>query len=110
MCDSSCVLFEEDRDNVNSGTSRQPPNHDAVAALLPYSLPAVTLEDDEDMSPLDHAIISNASWKTLKMLQSAQGMMLLTAGLQSFIRTAIALTNGDSSRSIKKIRRVSERD
>jgi hypothetical protein len=90
---------------------RQPPNHDAVVALLPYSLCAVTLEDDEDMSPLDHAIISDASWKTLKMLQSAQGMMLLTAGLQSFIRTAIALKpNGDSSRSIKKIRRVSERD
>ena len=96
MCDSSCVHFEEDRDNVNSGTSRQPPNHDAVAALLPYSLPAVTLEDDEDMSPLDHAIISNASWKTLKMLQSAQGMMLLTAGLQSFITAATALKpNGD---------------
>jgi ankyrin repeat protein len=62
-CDSSCVLFESD--SHESGIiPRQPPNHEAERSCY-----AVTLEDDEDMTPLEHAIQSNASMETVKLLQ-----------------------------------------
>jgi len=48
-CDSSCVLFEEDHENDKGNTSKQPPNHESVAALLSYSIHAATLEDDEEL-------------------------------------------------------------
>eukprot|EP00985_Skeletonema_marinoi_P017667 scaffold9743_cov190-Skeletonema_marinoi.AAC.3 len=69
LCDSSCVLFEEDHHNDND--SKRTPDHEAVVALLSYSIHAATLEDDEEMSPLEHSIISGASLKTVKLLQSA---------------------------------------
>ena len=68
-CDSSCVLFQEDHDRNN--TSHPPPNHVAIATLLSYSIHATTLEDYEEMSPLEHAIMSDASIETVKLLQSA---------------------------------------
>ncbi|KAL7448154.1 hypothetical protein ACHAWC_000398 [Mediolabrus comicus] len=67
-CDSSCVLFQEDHDRNNTSQS---PNHEAIATLLSYSIHATTLEDDEAMSPLEHAIMSDASIETVKLLQSA---------------------------------------
>jgi ankyrin repeat protein len=70
-CDSSCVLFEEDHDNHGNGTSKPPPNHEAVAALLSYSIHAATLKDDEDMTPLEHAIMSQASSQTVELLEMA---------------------------------------
>ena len=91
-CDSSCVLFEEDRSDDDKDDTRmhddhEPPNHDVVAVLLLHSVHAVTLEDDEDMTPLEHAIMSNASTETVKLLQKkTQEAMQLTCegeGLQS---------------------------
>ena len=74
-CDSSCVLFEDqvDIDENDASTSNQEsaPNHKSIVALLSVSLHATTLEDDEEMSPLEHAIMSNASLKTVKLLQAA---------------------------------------
>ena len=71
-CDSSCVLFVDDHhDKVENDTSKQPPNHESVAVLLSYSIHAATLEDDEEMTPLEHAIMSDSSIKTVKLLQSA---------------------------------------
>ena len=75
-CDSSCVLFEDQNDNVDendASTSNQESalNHKSIIALLSISLHATTLEDDEEMSPLEHAIMSNASLKTVKLLQAA---------------------------------------
>jgi ankyrin repeat protein len=85
-CDSSCVLFEEDHENDKGNTSKQPPNHESVAALLSYSIHAATLEDDEEMSPLEHAIMSGASLETVKLLQSATSKgMQLKEGSQSFL-------------------------
>ncbi|KAL7496403.1 hypothetical protein ACHAWT_004657 [Skeletonema menzelii] len=77
-CDSSCVLFEEDYHNE----SKKPPDHAAVMALLSSSTHAATLEDSEEMSPLEHAIISGASLKTVKLLQFAtsKGMQLTYLG------------------------------
>jgi len=104
------VLFEEDNDD-EIDTSRQPPNHVAVAALLSYSLRSATLEDDEGMTPLDYATKSDASMKTVKLLQSAarKGMQL-NAGLQSFITATKCLQDSMPQvvvRPSKKIRRVS---
>jgi ankyrin repeat protein len=84
-CDSSCVLFEDDF--IERGSiPRQPPNHEAVATLLSYSVHAVTLEDDEDMTPLEHAIQSDASMETVKLLQhETRQATQLNEGIQSFI-------------------------
>ncbi|KAK1735742.1 hypothetical protein QTG54_013448 [Skeletonema marinoi] len=68
-CDSSSVLFQDDHNN-ESATPR-PPCHDAICALLSESLAAATIEDADEMSPLEHAIMSNASLKTVKLLQNA---------------------------------------
>ncbi len=67
VCDSSCVLFEDDLfDNDNSI-----PSQEAVEVLLSYSFHAAILKDDEDMIPLEHAIMSNAKQKTVRLLQNA---------------------------------------
>ena len=85
-CDSSCVLFEDDDDDDENVTSKQPPNHESVAALLSYSIHAATLEDDEEMNPLEHAIMSNASFKTVRLLQNETiKAMELKAGSKSLI-------------------------
>ena len=78
-CDSSCVLFEDqidiDGENDASCASTQDeepvPSYESILALLSVSLHATTLEDDNEMSPLEHAIMSNASLKTVKLLQAA---------------------------------------
>ena len=96
LCDSSSVLFEEDLIDDR----QPPPTLDVVAALLSCSLYPVTLEDDEDMSPLEHAIMSNASIKTVKLLQVAtkKGMqlkkkLLKNEGKSSFVTTTTATTS-----------------
>lgn len=67
VCDSSCVLFEDDLfENDNSI-----PSHEAVEVLLSYSFHAAILKDDEDMIPLEHAILSNAELRTVRLLQNA---------------------------------------
>ena len=74
-CDSSCVLFEDQNDdddeNDASTSNQESPNHKSIVALLSISLHATTLEDEEEMSPLEHAIMSNASLKTVNLLQAA---------------------------------------
>ncbi len=110
LCDSSCVLFEED----NHSGSKQPPDYEAVLALLSYSIHAATLEDDEEMSPLEHAIISDASLETVKLLQSvtSKGMQLLN--LRSAITTTTSLqptvdfisSGVNTARPIKRYRRI----
>ena len=78
-CDSSCVLFEDQNDAAvddendasTSNQEQEPPNHKSIVALLSISLHATTLEDEEEMSPLEHAIMSNASLNTVKLLQTA---------------------------------------
>jgi hypothetical protein len=77
LCDSHSVMFEDDEDE--SYTPRQPPNHEAVAALVSFSIRSATLEDDEEMNPLEYAIMSDATLKTVQLLQSAtrRGMILM---------------------------------
>eukprot|EP00985_Skeletonema_marinoi_P003507 scaffold1505_cov146-Skeletonema_marinoi.AAC.21 len=88
-CDSSCVLFKDhnhNNDENDASTSNQPPNHESIRALLSYSIHAATLEDDEEMTPLEHAIMSDASLKTVKLLQTATSKgMQLKKGSKSFM-------------------------
>ncbi len=72
-CDSSCELFEEDEDNP---TPLTPPNHNSIQALLSESLKAVTIEDFDEINPIEYAIMSNASLKTVKLLQFSSSMCL----------------------------------
>ena len=65
-CDSSCELFE--------GDDVKPPRevcHGSVRALLSESLNAATIEDADEMNPLEYAIISDAEINTVKILQKA---------------------------------------
>ena len=111
VCDSSCVLFEEDHHN----DSNQPPDHEAVVALLSYSIHAVTLEDDEEMSPLEHSIISGASLKTVKLLQSATSKSTQLSHLRSLTAPTTSLqpkvecvsSSVSTERPLKRCRRIS---
>ncbi len=80
-CDSSSVLFEDDEeddddDGADEAAKPLPPCHDVICALLSESLAAATIEDVDEMSPLEHAIMSNASLKTVKLLQHAAAQHL----------------------------------
>ena len=69
-CDSSCELFEQDVVANESKTSREL-SYDSISALLSASLVAATMEDIDEMTPLEHAIMSGASMETIKLLQHA---------------------------------------
>jgi hypothetical protein len=71
-CDSSCVLFQRPL----SPQEQEPPDHDAICALLSESIRAATIECNEEMTPVEHAIMSGASIKTVKLLQSAASKYL----------------------------------
>eukprot|EP00985_Skeletonema_marinoi_P000418 scaffold146_cov146-Skeletonema_marinoi.AAC.2 len=115
-CDSSCVLFEDHNEDENENdASNQLPNHISITALLSYSFHAATLEDDEEMTPLEHAIMSDASLKTVKLLQAATSKGIqLKKGSQSFMTAMKSLqVQGDltpgnyiSSRPRKMARRM----
>lgn len=64
VCDSSCVLFEDDLFENDSI-----PSHEAVEVLLTYSFHAAILKDDEDMIPVEHP--SDAEQRTVRLLQNA---------------------------------------
>ncbi len=64
-CDTECVLFEGDQ------TPRAPPTIDVVKILLSGSLQSVLVEDEDEMNPIEYAIISDLSIKIVKLLQKA---------------------------------------
>ena len=64
-CDTECVLFEGDQ------AERAPPTIDVVRALLSGSLRSVLVEDEDEMSPIEYAIVSDANINVVKLLQKA---------------------------------------
>ena len=92
-CDSSSVLFEDDHNN-ECATPR-PPCHDAICALLSKSLAAATIEDADEMIPLEHAIMSNASLKTVKLLQNAAANHLQG--------TSMSMCPGPTTMSLRRV-------
>lgn len=65
-CNSSCKLFEGD-DQI----ARDPPSYEVVRALLLPSSDSVTLDDVNEMSPIEYAIVSNASLRVVRLLQKS---------------------------------------
>lgn len=115
-CDSSTGLFDDDEEKDNdqslvSSSSATPtneveratPSHDAIAAILSESMAAATIEDADEMSPVEHAIISGASLKTVKMLQAAAAKSLQSRSVPCYVRKVTE----DSFEMMNKRRRIS---
>ena len=63
-CDSTCELFAGDED-----CNRDPPTYEVLSTLIKAYPPAVTLQDNEEMSALEHAIMSDTPLEVVKYLQ-----------------------------------------
>eukprot|EP00985_Skeletonema_marinoi_P000060 scaffold20_cov147-Skeletonema_marinoi.AAC.3 len=74
-CDTSCELFEDDSNNKSP--SRAAPSHNSIRALLAVSLRPATMEDLDEMNPLEYAILSDACMKTVQLLQQAASLTLM---------------------------------
>ena len=68
-CDRYCNLFEDPHSDDSS--DGRDPSYDAIRALLSESLQATMLEDEDEMNPLEYAIMSDADIKVVKLLQKA---------------------------------------
>mmetsp|Transcript_8158 Transcript_8158/g.20070 ORF Transcript_8158/g.20070 Transcript_8158/m.20070 type:complete len:233 (+) Transcript_8158:94-792(+) len=64
-CDIDCRLFEGEPDR------RDPPSLQVVHALLSASIAPASMEDEDEMSPLEYAIFSDAEIRVVKLLQKA---------------------------------------
>mmetsp|Transcript_33345 Transcript_33345/g.50167 ORF Transcript_33345/g.50167 Transcript_33345/m.50167 type:complete len:217 (-) Transcript_33345:675-1325(-) len=82
VCDTSFILFSD------NDPSQKASQHEAVVALLSESSHASTIEDADEMSPLEHAIMCGASLKTVQLLQASA-----TKSLPSRARSATASPN-----------------
>ena len=67
-CDSTCDIFTGDED-----CTRDPLTYDVVSTLIKAYPTAVTLEDKEGTSALEHAILSDAPIDVVKLLQAITG-------------------------------------
>ncbi|KAK1734305.1 hypothetical protein QTG54_015072 [Skeletonema marinoi] len=95
VCDTTFVLFAD-----HDQKAPKQKHCEAIVALLSESLFASTIEDVDDMSPLEHAIMCGASLKTVKLLQASA-----TKSLRSRVRSASP--NPDPQPGTNKRRRVS---
>ena len=105
VCDTSFVLFADHEDGDDPSSTPQDQKapkqkHEAIITLLSESLFASTIEDADEMSPLEHAIMCGASLKTVKLLQASA-----TKSLRSRVRSASP--NPDPRPRTNKRRRVS---
>ena len=64
-CDSTCEIYTGDEQDC----PRDPPTYDVVSTLLKIYPTAVTLEDEEGTSALEHAIMSDAPIRVVNYLQ-----------------------------------------
>ena len=69
-CDRNCVLFEG---SVNSNDA---PRYDVVNSLLSVSPSSVTLEDADEMTAIEYALLSSGDLRVVKMLQRASQKVL----------------------------------
>lgn len=75
-CNGCCDLFEEEEgdnamsnDNMASTIRKNKPCLDTIRTLLNARPLAAVMEDQDGMTPLEHAIISDASLKVVEFLQ-----------------------------------------
>ncbi|KAK1734309.1 ankyrin repeat domain-containing protein [Skeletonema marinoi] len=105
VCDTTFVLFADHEDGDYPSSTPQDQKapkqkHEAIITLLSESLFASTIEDVDEMSPLEHAIMCGASLKTVKLLQASA-----TKSLRSRVRSASP--NPDPRPGTNKRRRAS---
>ena len=84
-CDASCELFEDDAD----GLPRGPPSLDNVKFLLAGSLDAATLEDVDEMNAVELAILSDAPYEVVELLQRATQKVLKRRSEDEFDRISL---------------------
>ncbi|KAL7540403.1 hypothetical protein ACHAXR_010078 [Thalassiosira sp. AJA248-18] len=65
-CDDTCEIFEGDGDS-----KRDPSSYEVVETLIRASPFSVPVEDTDDMSALEHAILSDANIQVVRLLQNA---------------------------------------
>ena len=70
-CDTSCNLFQEKEDTRQQRQQRNAPSHDIICALLSDSIAATVVEDKDGMNALECAILSDASFEVVTLLQNA---------------------------------------
>jgi hypothetical protein len=63
-CDSTCKLFAGDED-----CQRDSPTYEVLSTLIKAYPQAVTLQDNEEMSALEHAIMSDTPIEVVTYLQ-----------------------------------------
>ena len=69
-CDRTCVLFE------GSSNSNDAPRYDIVNSLLSVSPSSVIMEDSDEMTAIEYALLSSGDLKVVKMLQRASQKVL----------------------------------
>ena len=69
-CDRSCSILDEN-DTQSRPQQHDTPSYGAVRALLSESLSPALIEDEDGMSALEYAIISDASIEVVNLLQKA---------------------------------------
>ena len=68
LCDTSATLFAEEV-MPSTPQHKKELKHEAIVALLSESPNAAAIEDENEMSPLEHAIMCDAKMATVKLLQ-----------------------------------------
>lgn len=97
-CDTECVLFE------GSQPTREPPTVDIVRTLLSGSLKSVLIEDEDDMSPIEYAILSESDSQVVKLLQKAS--MTLRRRIAKTNKQAATKTSTTGSAPVKPLPRI----
>eukprot|EP01083_Nonionella_stella_P028597 78755_1 len=76
--DSNCELFEDNR-----GRHRGLVSYRSIGVLLSANLDSGVLEDEDGMSAIEYALLSNADMQTVRLIQkAAQKVMLIRKDLE----------------------------
>lgn len=92
-CDVNCELFQGDE-----GITREPPSFEVVSYLVRSSLESLLLEDEQGMSALECAIMSDADISIIKFLMQGtkrQCLLEQTPATSSVSKSARTQRRGD---------------
>lgn len=85
-------------------TPRAPPCIDTVKVLLSGSLQAVLVEDEDEMNPIEYAIVSNLNIRIVRQLQKSS-MIIRIKGAE--VKKTIKEVNVASKSSMKEDKAIS---
>ncbi|KAL7536047.1 hypothetical protein ACHAWF_005345 [Thalassiosira exigua] len=81
-CDTTCQLFENDDE-----APRGPPKPTTIRILLAGSLDAVVMEDADEMNLIEYALLSDAPFDVISLLQKASLRVMKKKGQNSQVAT-----------------------